>query len=98
MNGSTETTIAKVARRKYKDKVMVRKDPRGRPYYWLFGERLSSFPPGTDAEAVLVKREISITPLVLNMSGPMSEELQGLRDRVQAQLEAEKQEFPSKPK
>jgi 5'-nucleotidase len=98
INGSTEITIAKVARRKYKDKVLVRKDPRGRPYYWLFGERLSSFPQGTDAEAVLVKREISITPLVLNMSGPMSPELQGLRDRVQAQLEAEKQKPPSKPK
>ncbi len=90
MGRSTEIVLTEVARRKYTDKVIVRKDPRGRPYYWLFGERLSEFPPGTDADAIISKRKISITPIVLSMSGRMSDELQGLRDRVQEQLSKEK--------
>jgi 5'-nucleotidase len=75
-----------VARRKYADRVIVRKDPRGRPYYWLFGERLSEFPPETDAEAVVLKRTISISPIVLNMAGNASAELRNLRDRVEKLL------------
>src|SRR5579863_119479 len=55
----TPIKLTEVGRRKYTDKVMVRRDPRGRPYYWLFGERLSSFPERTDAEAVLVKKQVS---------------------------------------
>ena len=75
----TEVVLTKLARRKYTDKVLVRKDPRGRPYYWLFGERLSEFPANTDAEEVLVHRRISITPLSLNMSGPIASGLEELR-------------------
>ncbi len=89
-DSSTGIALTELARRKYTDKVIVRKDPRGRPYYWLFGERLSSFPPGTDAEAVLVKNSISVTPMRLRMSGEISEGLEGLRDRVAARLGREK--------
>ena len=64
----------------------MRRDPRGRPYYWLFGERLTSFPERTDAEAVVVKRHVSITPMVLKMSGPPSKELSTLRERVEMRL------------
>lgn len=83
---STPIKITEVGRRKYTDKVMVRRDPRGRPYYWLFGERLTSFPERTDAEAVLVKKQVSITPLVLRMSGPASKDLSRLRERVEGRL------------
>jgi 5'-nucleotidase len=88
-SGSTRTTevaLTEVTRRKYTDRVIVRKDPRGRPYYWLFGERLSQFPPGTDAEAVLVKKKISVSPMILKMSGRESAQLRNLRDRVDAKL------------
>jgi broad specificity polyphosphatase/5'/3'-nucleotidase SurE len=71
-----------VGRRKYADKVIVRRDPRGRAYYWLFGERLSQFPANTDAEAVVVKKSVSISPMLLSMSGPITKDLEGLRDRV----------------
>jgi len=96
MDQSTEISLTQVARRKYTDKVIVRKDPRGRPYYWLFGERLASFPQNTDADAVLSAKRISITPLVLNMSGPMSEGLQALKDRVEARTRPAKPRPPSK--
>ena len=83
----TPIKLTEVGRRKYTDKVMVRRDPRGRPYYWLFGERLSSFPERTDAEAVVVKKHVSITPIVLRMSGPVSKDLSRLRDRVEERLQ-----------
>jgi len=83
---STPIALTHVGRRKYTDKVIVRKDPRGRPYYWLFGEKLSHFPANTDIEAVATRRNVSITPLVLNMSGPITEPLQEFRDRVQSRL------------
>jgi 5'-nucleotidase len=78
--------LTEIARRKYTDKVLVRKDPHGREYYWLFGERLSAFPPGTDAEAVLVKRHISVSPLTLRMSAQVSGGLDELRNRVKTNL------------
>jgi 5'-nucleotidase len=83
---ATPIMLTKVGRRKYADKVIVRRDPRGRAYYWLFGERLSRFPPNTDAEAVVVKRNVSISPLVLSMSGPITKDLENLRQRVQQRL------------
>lgn len=83
----TELVVTEVGRRKYTDKVLVRKDPRGRPYYWLFGERLSQFAPESDAEAVLVKRKISVTPMALNISGPMTDSLGAMTRRVRAKLE-----------
>ena len=83
---STPIKLTEVGRRKYTDKVIVRRDPRGRPYYWLFGERLSDFPERTDAEAVVVKEHVSITPIVLRMSGPISRDLSKLRERVETRL------------
>jgi 5'/3'-nucleotidase len=81
-----EIHLTRVGRRKYTDRVIVRKDPRGRPYYWLFGERLSQFPPETDADAVLTKRKVSVTPMVLQMSGPTTDHLEALKSRVEARL------------
>ena len=86
VQANTPIMLTDVGRRKYTDKVIVRRDPRGRAYYWLFGERLSHFPAKTDADAVLVKRNVSITPMVLAMSGPSSKDLEGMRDRVQGNL------------
>ena len=83
---STPIKLTDLGRRKYTDKVMVRKDPRGRAYYWLFGERLSEFPEKSDAEAVLVKKHVSITPMALRMSAPISKDLSLLRERVEQRL------------
>ena len=86
MDQTTPIVLTDIARRKYTQKVLVRKDPRGRPYYWLFGERLSEFPPNSDAEAVLKKRRISITPMVLNMTGPISDGLERMKARVEQRM------------
>ena len=83
---TTPIRLTEVGRRKYADQVIVRRDPRGRAYYWLFGERLSKFPTNTDIDAVVTKRNVSITPMVLSMSGPITKDLEGLRDRVQQRL------------
>lgn len=82
----TEIKLTEVGRRKYTDTVIVRKDPRGRPYYWLFGEKLSEFPASSDAEAVLKEGKISISPMVLSMSGPVTEPLVSLKRRVEKRL------------
>jgi 5'/3'-nucleotidase len=83
---STPIKLTEVGRRKYTDRVIVRRDPRGREYYWLFGERLSEFPERTDAEAVAIRKHVSISPIVLKMSGPTTKELSRLRDRVEQRL------------
>ncbi|MBI3841193.1 MAG: 5'/3'-nucleotidase SurE [Thaumarchaeota archaeon] len=85
---STEIRLTEVGRHKYTDKVLVRKDPRGRAYYWLFCERLSEFPSNSDARAVLTDRKVSISPMVLNMSGPVSDSLEHLRERVERKVKA----------
>ncbi len=79
---ATEVVITEVGRLKYVQKVLVRRDPRGKPYYWLFGERLRKFSPNSDAEAVLTEGKVSVTPMSLNLSGRSSPELEALVSRV----------------
>jgi len=95
---TTPILLTHVGRRKYTDKVLVRKDPRGRAYYWLFGEKLSRFTPDTDIEAVASEKKVSISPLVLQMSGPISEPLKEFRDRVQSRLRSPRDANPSEEK
>ncbi len=95
VEASTPIMLTEVGRRKYTDKVIVRRDPRGRAYYWLFGEKLSHFPAKTDIEAVATKRNVSITPIVLSMSGPITESLEKLRKRVEKRLGGETKSLPA---
>src|SRR5712691_9213626 len=52
IDSKTQLRLTTIESRKYKDKVLIRKDPRGRPYYWLWGERLRTFRANSDAHAV----------------------------------------------
>jgi len=60
--------ITRLGRRVYRDVLVQRHDPRGRPYYWIGGE-----PPtghrdeGTDIWAV-ANRYVSVTPIHLDMT------------------------------
>ena len=90
VKANTEISLTSVGRRKYTDRVIVRKDPRGRAYYWLFGERLSHFLANSDADAVLTSRKVSISPIVLSMSGPLTDGLEELRQRVEGKLSSKK--------
>jgi 5'-nucleotidase len=52
----------------YRDALVKREDPRGRPYYWIGGEAPSGVPdPGTDIGA-LQEGYVSITPVQLDMT------------------------------
>lgn len=54
--------------RVYKDELVIRQDPRGRPYYWIGGEVPTSIPEeGTDFGA-LDRGYVSVTPLQLDLT------------------------------
>jgi len=57
--------LAPPARLRWREKLERRVDPRGRVYYWLYGEPMDP-EPGTDVYVVHVERGIAITPLSLN--------------------------------
>jgi len=61
--------ITRMGQRVYRDELVVRRDPRGRPYYWIGGEHPSGIPDdGTDIWAVQ-NSYISVTPVQLDMTG-----------------------------
>ena len=64
----TPIKLTTLERRKYKDYVIERKDPRGRPYYWLWGARLPEFNRESDVYAVQKERAVSVTPLRLDFT------------------------------
>lgn len=54
--------------RVYRDKLDARKDPRGRPYYWIGGDYPTGVPDeGTDFGAV-ERGYVSVTPLQLDLT------------------------------
>ncbi len=74
----TKVVPTRLARLSLVTKVYVRHDPRGREYYWLWGEKFTGFPLGTDAQEVLVNGNISITPISLSGLSP-DPDIEGLR-------------------
>ncbi len=71
--------------RKYENSVVERTDPRGLPYYWVWGRRLGVYPEGTDAWAIYTRGAISVTPLSIDMtpSSPSAmEELRGMLEEL----------------
>jgi 5'-nucleotidase len=60
--------ITRLCRRLYRDELVQRADPRGRPYYWIGGEEPTAEPDeGTDFWA-LEYGFISVTPLHLDLT------------------------------
>lgn len=60
--------VTRLGRRIYRDVLIRREDPKGRPYYWIGGEPPAGEPiPGTDIGA-LAAGYISVTPLNLDMT------------------------------
>lgn len=61
--------ITRLGRRVYRDVLIERADPRGRPYYWIGGEPPAGhLDEGTDIWAV-AHGYVSVTPLQLDMTG-----------------------------
>jgi len=69
--------IARPARIRWRQCLEKRIDPRGRSYYWLYGEYIEP-EPDTDAYVVLVEKGISITPLRLDLSVRSPDTYKGL--------------------
>ncbi|MEM2616716.1 MAG: hypothetical protein QXL64_04240, partial [Thermofilaceae archaeon] len=63
-----------------------RMDPRGKPYYWLYGEAAQP-EPGTDSYVVFVEGGISITPLALSLRGVDSSLLDELIQALRVAIE-----------
>lgn len=60
--------ITRLGRRIYRDVLIKRLDPKGRPYYWIGGDPPSGEPEeGTDIGA-LARGYVSVTPLNLDMT------------------------------
>ncbi len=60
--------ITRLGKRVYRDVLIRRTDPRGRPYYWIGGEPPAGEPgAGTDIGA-LMQGCVSVTPLNLDMT------------------------------
>ncbi|MGB8274154.1 MAG: 5'/3'-nucleotidase SurE [Alphaproteobacteria bacterium] len=60
--------ITRQGRRKLGDELVERRDPRGRPYYWIGAMRLEEAArPGTDIAAINAGA-ISVTPLYLDLT------------------------------
>lgn len=61
--------ITRLGRRLYRDKLIRRKDPRGRDYYWIGGPRPTgdAGEEGTDFWALAAHR-VSVTPIRLDMT------------------------------
>lgn len=61
--------VTRMGKRVYRDELVIRHDPRGRPYYWIGGERPSGVPDaGTDVWAI-EQGHISVTPIQLDLTG-----------------------------
>ena len=65
----TTYRVTRQGKRAYGAEVIVKTDPRGRPYYWIGGDPLAhEHLPGSDANAVYDEQVISVTPLHLDMT------------------------------
>lgn len=62
------TAITRMGRRVYRDVLIEREDPRGRPYYWIGGDVPGGHPDeGTDIWAV-ASGYVSVTPMGLDLT------------------------------
>lgn len=89
-----DIAITRLGRRVYRDELVVRDDPRGKPYYWIGGLPPIGVPDkGTDVGA-LMNGCISITPLHLDLTAHFFHE--DLR-RWQLQLPKDDEPAPESP-
>lgn len=54
--------------RVYRDSLVTRHDPRGRPYYWIGGEAPTGIPEDGSDFGALAQGYVSVTPLQLDMT------------------------------
>lgn len=63
-----DIVVTRLGRRVYRDTLVRRVDPRGRPYYWIGGDPPTGIPePGTDVGAI-ARGQVSVTPITMDMT------------------------------
>jgi len=83
----TKVKLTSIEVRKYRDYVIERKDPRGRPYYWMWGSRLPTFRKSSDVYAVHKEKAISISPLSLDLTPQVLTQMKSFGARVGTRIE-----------
>jgi 5'-nucleotidase len=63
---NTKAVFTKLALHKYDNYIVERLDPRGKPYYWVWGSRMKKYEEGSDAKAIIEDGLVSVTPLHMN--------------------------------
>jgi len=97
-NFGTRVKITTLEGRKWRDSVLEREDPRGRPYYWLWGSRLPNFRRDSDAYAVHKLKAISISPLSFNFTPNRSGEFKKFELKVTSRLNKITEDLSSRHK
>ncbi len=97
-NWGTRVKITSLEARKWRDSVLEREDPRGRPYYWLWGSRMPNFRRDSDAFAVHKLRAISISPLTLDFTPKSTPELKNFESKIASRLRKLTKESSSRHK
>jgi 5'-nucleotidase len=82
----TKAKLTTIEVRKYKDSILQRKDPRGRPYYWVWGSRLPTYRKNSDVYAVHRERAISISPLSLDLTPTIARRIRSLETKLGARI------------
>jgi len=82
----TNVKITSLEARKWRDSILERQDPRGRPYYWLWGSRMPHFRRDSDAFAVHKLRAVSICPLSLDFTPNKTHQFQEFGGRIVSKL------------
>ena len=71
--------VTRLGKHSYGSEVVEKKDPRGRSYFWIGGNEYQHEDiPGSDCNAVLREKRVSVTPLMLDLTDEKS------RNRVAA--------------
>jgi 5'-nucleotidase len=61
--------VTRLGKHSYGSDVVEKTDPRGRKYYWIGGNEYQHEDiPGSDCNAVLRERRVSVTPLMLDLT------------------------------
>jgi len=61
--------VTRLGKHSYGSEVVEKKDPRGRPYFWIGGNEYQHEDiPGSDCNVVLREKRVSVTPLSLDLT------------------------------
>jgi len=81
----TSVELTSLAKIKFENYILERKDPRGVPYYWIGSSEINvgKSDEGTDLYALVVQKAISISPISLDVSTPILKNPESIYQREQ---------------